>query len=265
MSAVIYTNDFNEKVSYNSTPINDNNIPENCLDGSTQTFWELASRVQNNGFFDIDAGQSVQYDYFAVSGHNFKDASTQFSQLVLYGSDDSLFNPSTVLSVITPVNEIANDINMDNNLTPGTFRYYRIIISFIDAQQTTLLKVSNIFIGFKTQMEGITSPYTPPKLSRQAEIKNNKTMAGNFVGRSLENQQYDFIIKQNNISQQWMVDNWLPVVNVIQEKTFMFLWDDSDLSSMVFCWTKGPIENVVYDNQLYASFLIPCNGFIEYE
>ena len=88
-------------------------------------------------------------------------------------------------------------------------------------------------------------------------------MGGNFVGRSVLSGQYDFIIKNKNITPEWIEENWLDLHKQISEKPFMYSWDDTRPQDAVFCWTKGDIPAPKYDNQCYFSFSIPCNGFIE--
>ena len=126
------------------------------------------------------------------------------------------------------------------------------------------IEISNILAGsYKELVNGVSAPYTPPKLSAKTEILNNRTMGGHFVGRSVLSGQYDFIIKNKNITPEWIEENWLSLHKQISEKPFMYLWDDTRPQDAVFCWTKGDIPPPKYDNQCYFSFSIPCNGFIE--
>ena len=233
--------------------------PNNAFDGNTYTKFKPSSQYSWS-ISGIENINPVIVDTFAISG--IKNIPDDLTNIKLIGADNPEFsNPNTI--ALISKSDIDNGILMatsSNNIAYGNIRIQ------ISTSETPInsVEISNIIIGKRVNKPGgIAAPYTPPKLSAKTEILNNRTMGGNFVGRSVLSGQYDFIIKNKNVSPEWIEENWLDLHKQISEKPFMYLWDDTRPQDAVFCWTKGDIPPPKYDNQCYFSFSIPCNGFIE--
>jgi len=211
------------------------------------------------GELDFDAGQPLVFDFFGVSGFYY---GSDLKQIVLTGDSNPDFSTQTVINEISKA-EIENGQLMIHLDSTTPYRYFRFAVEY-NSLPVNDSELSDLLIGRSFDLpNGVSAPYTPPKLSAKTEILNNRTMGGNFVGRSVLSGQYDFIIKNKNITPEWIEENWLNLHKQISEKPFMYLWDDTRPQDAVFCWTKGDIPPPKYDNQCYFSFSIPCNGFIE--
>jgi len=231
----------------------------NCLDGNTYTSWKPDAN-DNNSAFELMTPELTVINYFAMSG--LSGIGLDFDYATLYASDAPDYAEQVIIADISS-NDIQDGILYALSDNAIAHRYYKVSLTNISEQQNAI-EVSNIIIGkYISLPHGIAAPYTPPKLSAKTEILNNRTMGGHFVGRSVLSGQYDFIIKNKNVSPEWIEENWLDLHKQISEKPFMYLWDDSRPQDAVFCWTKGDIPPPRYDNQCYFSFSIPCNGFIE--
>ena len=230
----------------------------NCLDGNTYTAWKPNS-VNRWAEITFDLLGPVSLNFIALTGIKID---SDMDRIYLTGSDDAEFTSPVRIAEILLSDLIAGlYVNISSNITE--YRYYRITLTNYTENQNQA-EFSGILMGNALSLpHGIAAPYTPPKLSTKSEVTNNKTMGGHFVGRSVLTGQYDFIIKNKNLTPEWINANWQGIHDQILTKPFMYLWDDSKPEDAVFCWTKSDIPAPKYDNQCYFSFSIPCNGFIE--
>jgi len=259
MSGQLLINQFNyDSVNVESDPHHSGGEGGNCLDGSTYTAWKPNS-ADNFAQLSFNNGENIIINALGFSGVKVPD---DFAALYIYAADNPEYTDQVILFHLDK-SEITSGILLfiSTNATPYT--YYRVLAHNLN-NDIIDFELSNLILGEYIDLpNGIAAPYTPPKLSAKTEILNNKTMGGHFVGRSVLSGQYDFIIKNKNVTPEWIEENWLDLHKQISEKPFMYLWDDSRPQDAVFCWTKGDIPPPKYDNQCYFSFSIPCNGFIE--
>ena len=262
MTSRIIINEFHSSsdftTSYDVHPTGDPNF---AFDGNTYTSFK-PDVTGNTVIIEVTNTPSVVIDTLSISG--LVNYPQDFNYITLYGDNDSAFSTEVVIARLykTDIDAGVMTAFSDNLLA---FTNFRLRLVNIDSSMNEF-EIGNIILGRYIDISnGIAAPYTPPKLSAKTEILNNKTMGGHFVGRSVLSGQYDFIIKNKNVSPEWIEENWLDLHKQISEKPFMYLWDDSRPQDAVFCWTKGDIPPPRYDNQCYFSFSIPCNGFIENE
>jgi len=262
MSALIVSNQITyDLVIDNTTVVHSGGELENCLDGNTYTSWQPNS---GNSLinFTFDTTAMIVINEFALSG--LENLPSDIVHINLWGSVSADFSDwIPLVGAYKPELDAGRRFYSEyDQQTP--YRYYIVSIE-TETSALNKIKVGNILINGNSPIfpSGVSAPYTPPKLSAKTEILNNRTMGGNFVGRSVLSGQYDFIIKNKNITPEWIEENWLSLHKQISEKPFMYLWDDTRPQDAVFCWTKGDIPPPKYDNQCYFSFSIPCNGFIE--
>jgi len=259
MSGLITVSEFKYSDAETIHPNHDYGAPGNCLDGNTYSSWK--PNLQSNfASFDMKNAPPTIINSLGLSG--VKNIHPDLNSILLYGA--MLEDMSDIVEVARlSKTDIENGILLNNFDNEIIYNHYRVTVAYFTGVITEI-EISNIIIGHTVEIpNGVGAPYTPPKLSAKTEILNNKTMGGHFVGRSVLSGQYDFIIKNKNITPEWIEENWLSLHKQISEKPFMYLWDDTRPQDAVFCWTKGDIPPPKYDNQCYFSFSIPCNGFIE--
>jgi len=257
MSGIILINPFIPEDVTALDPFHPGGDPQNCFDGNTYTSWKLAAG-DIYGVFYFSTGEDILINALMVSGVSGLD---DINNMFLYGADNPEMTDKAVIVGLNFTDISESRLVTSENLTE--YRYFQITVA-THTQNNDKLEISNVIAGeYHTLPNGIAAPYTPPKLSTKSEVTNNKTMGGHFVGRSVLTGQYDFIIKNKNLTPEWINANWQGIHDQILTKPFMYLWDDSKPEDAVFCWTKGDIPAPKYDNQCYFSFSIPCNGFIE--
>jgi len=241
------------------TPYHPGGAPGNCFDGNTYTAYK-PNATNQLAQMTIDVGSEFACDFLAISG---LIQGADFRRITLFAS--LLPDDFTDQVYIAGLDKVEIDAGVHTVTTGNTipFRYYRFTIENNTAPVTDTELSNALFGNVFVLQHGIAAPYTPPKLSTKSEVTNNKTMGGHFVGRSVLTGQYDFIIKNKNVTPEWINANWQYIHDQILTKPFMYSWDDSKPEDAVFCWTKGDIPPPKYDNQCYFSFSIPCNGFIE--
>ena len=235
----------------------------NCLDGLTFTHW-LPNIDASQAIIQITLKEARAINYVAITDHNLKDKG--ITSFIITASNVSVDDPLHATQVLLSGADIDAGINFQEAALSDEFLYYRILITRPGGIANQGLFIGNVFIGQVLELpEGIQPSYTPPHLAVNATIENSITMGGNFVGRSLTLEQYDFVIKQDNISPEWIRANWLDLLEYIQQKPFFYLWDDEHKTDLVFCWTKADIAPPAYSNTCYMSFSFNCNGFIEHD
>jgi len=244
----------------NIEPVAPKYIP--IFDGLTHTS-VIINTTSITQIITFDAGRLITPNFFAIQGHNFRDLDITALQLRSH-PDDGFGSPATVLMQITP-GEIATGINfVETPENENQVQYLSVLIQNATPFSDSNGLLTNVSIGEKLELPNEIQPnYTPPPLAINADVKNNISMGGNFIGRSVRLEQYDFTIKQAHLTPDWVRANWLTLLDYIQEKPFFYLWNDDHPEDMVYCWTKGDIPPPVYNHQCYMSFLFKCNGFIE--
>ena len=229
------------------------------LDGLTFTEWRPEGITRADFQVNLDSPKSI--NTFIIGLSNLNDRVGEVTHFQIHASNTNDFVESDlILEILAP--EI--DAGQRVFTFPDSEEYLHYQITMILKSTVSDVSISILSFGKVLNLpEGIAPSYTPPPLAINATIENNITMGGNFIGRSLTLEQYDFVIKQDNLSPDWVRANWLELLRYTQAKPFFYLWDDTYPEDMVYCWTKGDITPPIYDNQCYMSFSFECNGFIE--
>lgn len=264
MTAKIY-----KSVLHNATSIAGEETPvyigfesEKALSGLTFDYWKPDAIGDAFIYGSWDSGVAQSVDYWAFDVHNLDDL-PGLDRIQFNGTNDPTFTSSQVLDTINAA-DIVEGANVREFTASINYRYFRVTIySDFPTLFTVDPIIGVIYAGLKLDLpSGIRPTYTPPRLGLVADVLNNTSEAGNFIGRSLKRKHYDFIIKNDYVSKAWIDANWNDLRDYILTRPFFYLWNDLYSDEAVFCWTLGDVDKPRYAYQKYLSFRFRCNGFV---
>ncbi len=226
---------------------------ENAYDWLSGDWWQASAA--GTVYITVDMGSATTVDYWALAFHDMADNSATIKPQYSSGST-SPFNWSDLDTVQTPS---ANNEMIFRPVTSVNVRYYRFEI-------TSTGNAS--FIGAVAMGQSLTlqrplmSPFVTPYHGRNKKIMNSITEGGNFVGKSVYRNGYQFEIDQRNVTPAWVSSNWEALADHVEIKPFFFLYDYEDAPTEVaFCWTNG-INNPTYNADAYMDFSLDCGALI---
>lgn len=184
-----------------------------ALSWLSQERWLAANSATQT--LDLDLGAAMNADCFGVYKHNFGDIGGSF--LVQY-STGSAGGPFTTQWAITPGD---NKARFRVNTVDITARYWRLVCSGHNAPPT----IGVLVIGKSIHLPSPEHPFSIPMISRDTEVLNSQSEAGEFIGRSILRQGMRTGLKYSQLPVSWARGTWEPFLRLAELNPFFFAYD----------------------------------------
>ena len=194
-----------------------------AFDGLTWSFWRANGIGQRD--FSINTPSAQTVDYVAIAGHNLAG--------------------STVTLLVN--NSVAGSTIVGSN-RPFIFRFpQRTGTSFrIRTNKPTgpVAEVAVCYVGRALELErGIWTGHAPMRFNRDNRYLNNLSETGQLLGRKLISQGAVGDIAVDNLTSDWVRDEWEPFTLHAERRGFFFQHNPSEYPNEVaYCWTTGNSE-----------------------
>lgn len=178
----------------------------------------------------IDLGAQLDVDYVGIGVHTLQDGNVVAT--VESSADDSTWEPRGVMATTT-----SSAIMLLMRKT--TARYWRITLS--DPAEIGVVYIG-LMLKMPVRMYGGHSPIT---LSRQNEIMPNRSVTGQFLGRSVIRQGYATSYTWQNMPANWYRDQFDPFVEHAVRLPFFIAWNPLRFpDEAAYSWVIGDISPV---------------------
>ncbi len=126
-----------------------------------------------------------------------------------------------------------------------------------------LLGIVNIgqWLGLPMQQVG----WTPARMARRTELNTNVSDSGQFLGRSLIRNGWEFDITGRLIDMDWAYDAWTPFMQHAERLPFFFKWevDPTDVGDSAFCWVDSKqIDRPTASTPFRVDVSIPVSAIV---
>lgn len=220
---------------------------ENAFDGLTWDYWKATALDAADGevSLTVDAGAplSIVNGYFALAAHNLHliDAVVE-----LQGSSDNFAADIVTIAHAEPTDGRV----LMRTFSDKIFRYWRLLITFTP---TSVPIIGIAMIGPSLVIdEGMEPGFVPPNFSFDDTIRVNNSNAGAFLGRSIIREGSKTRIRFSNADPAWMRNHWLPFLQHVRTRPFVFSWDPVNYpGEAAYCWSEKPPPDQPYSSPLY--------------
>ncbi len=138
--------------------------------------------------------------------------------------------------------------------------YYRLQFDMT----TNLASVNDVKFGLVTMVEsGLPVGSTTPKKARMVKTQDNISNEGNFLGRSVTYVGWEMEATYEYLSESFMQDHWLPMIQYAERKPLYWAWNYEDSPTEVeYCWTSKTIPNAVTQTPIHWRVRLPLKGVL---
>ena len=177
-------------------------------------------------YWEYDHGSSVTADYMCVGAHTLGTAGSVF-KLEYYDGAAWV----DVSSSISPT----DDMDIFCIFEPVAARWWRIrITATVDFPTVGVFRV-----GQALQMpRPLYGGHSPLDLGRDIVTRSNMSSRGEFLGFTKQRAIMSTNIAWQNLTAQWVRDNWRDLQTAIQTEPFFIAWRPETFSEVGFCYTN---------------------------
>lgn len=174
---------------------------------------------QGKIFLFVDAGAPVSVDYFGIAAHNL---ATIAATVTLYGANEAgLATTLTQFGTATPATD-APVMVLDTALTR---RYWVLEIDAGAVTNTSEIDVGVLFIGARMTFERcVRGKYKPLPYSRVTEFNVNRSMNGQFLGRTIQRKGFKSSIAFDMMTAAWVRSTFQGFVKAARVSAYFFAW-----------------------------------------
>jgi hypothetical protein len=185
-------------------------------------------------------------DYYGIAAHNL-----QGYNVLLQVWDGEYW--ITIDEVLVPTS--SPFMRVFPEVVGGRFRFY-----FPDGPA---LSIGVIFLGRLMYLErGVFVGHRPISLNRTDNILNSVTEGGQFIGRSIISEGGETLIDLEQLSANWIRDEWAPFWLHARLRPFFFAWHSILYPwEVTYCWSMGTPEPEIIGHEFYRVSL-PVRGLI---
>lgn len=190
--------------------------------------YERWSPVAVPATISIDTGASSLIDYVGIGAHSI--GSSNASVKIEYSDDGSSW--TTALDV-TPQSDNAIMLLMEQFMA----RYWRITVDRV-------VEIGVIYIGRALEIPVCGyGGHAPGVLSRDTTIEPQKSVTGQFIGRSVVRQGLVTSYRWRHLDPDWYRDNFDPFVKAAITRPFFIAWYPSRYpDEVIYAWTSKDIR-----------------------
>jgi hypothetical protein len=219
----------NRVISATATSEADGFEADSVVNSLTYERWKPTS---SSSQIIVDLG-STQSDltYVGVGAHTLGSAGCNI--VVGYSLTGSSW---TSIDNITPTTDRAIMVTTGSTFPPA--RYIRLLIT------GGIPTVGSIFVGAYLEMyRPFYAGFTPGVLSRQTTVKPNKSVNGQWLGRSIVRQGLSADFQWRHTPLDWYITNVEPLSVHAQTEPFFIQWNPDDYpTDVLYCWTSDDIK-----------------------
>lgn len=174
--------------------------------------------------WEYDHGSAAEVDYCCIGAHTL---GTNGNTLQV-----QYFNGTTWTGVI-PATAITSDMPIMAIFPPQTRQRWRIQISNGTAPEVGVIK-----FGKALQMQrAIYGGHTPLDYSRQTVMRQNRSVTGEFLGRTKLRNTLRTSFDWAHLSRAWIDANWKDFQLACEEEPFFIAWRPGQFSEVGLCYT----------------------------
>lgn len=167
----------------------------------------------------IDAGSAVSVDYFGIAAHNL---GTIAATVTLYGANEAgLATTLTQFGTASPTDD-APLLVLETALVR---RYWVLCIDPGAVTATEEVDMGVLFIGARMTFERcVRGKYRPLPYSRVTEFNVNRSMNGQFVGRTIQRKGFKSSVSFDLMSAAWVRSTFQLFVKAARTSAYFFAW-----------------------------------------
>ncbi len=224
---------------------------ENAYDWRGSDWWQAGAA--GTVYLTADFGSAQTFDYWAVGLHDLNDnAGTIKPQ---YSTDNFAADTNDFDTAQTP----SNSNFIVQQVTSRNVRYGRFEI----ASTGSASNIGHLAFGQALTLPSpIETGFRPALLGRDHKILNNITEAGNYTGSSIQRKGYTVEIIQTLVTPAWVDANWEALMDHIQIKPFLFVWDLENRPTEAAYCRAIDIDPPKYAMPNFMSFSIKCKAWL---
>jgi hypothetical protein len=224
---------------------------ENAFDGLSYDSWK--ANASGAATLAVFCASSQEVDCWGFYG---SDLYVQGGTIKLQYSDDGS-NWSDIGTTITPTHGGAHL----QKFSAASHPYWRVYVN----SPTTASYFVHIFVGKALSFDrGILAGVFVPTMARTAEILDNVSEGGAFLGRSVIRRGAQISLAVRNMSETWTRSYWEPFLDYAEKRPFLICWDPGDHSDEVaFARTRGKAAPVEYNAATYMDHVLDLECLIE--
>jgi hypothetical protein len=228
---------------------------------STEAVGFEADATQNRFTYDLyrptalpatltyDLGAAKAYNYIGIAGHTLGTAQT--TVVAEYSTDNITYTTLDVDHI--PANDRAIMLLFDE----VTARYMRLTLS-----GATIPSISVVYCGSTLDMyRPFYSGHTPGVLSRMTTVKPNKSVGGQWLGRSVIRQGLSAQYKWNNTPLSWYETYMDPFSKAAITDPFFIAWNPLEHPTHVlYAWTSEDVKPTLSGTLDFCEFGFSVDG-----
>ena len=238
-----------------------NNVPDATVTPSTEEAGFEADSVQNQLTYElwrptampadivIDMGSAKAFNYIGLAAHTLGTESVSLT--ASYSSDDISY------TAIDPTAAPSDDNALMLLFDEVTFRYVK--LEFTGA---TVFSLGVVYIGQTLDMyRPFYSGHTPDSMGRMTTVKPTKSVAGQWLGRSIIRNGFNNGYEWKNIPVDWYRTNVDPFAVAAQRFPFFIAWNAlEEPEDCLYAWTSKDISPALQGARDLVSFGFDVEG-----
>jgi len=176
--------------------------------------------------WEYDHGSSVTCDYCCVGAHNMGTNGNSFQVQYWTGS---------AWSDLTAVTALTSDMPIMAIFEPQAAQRWRVSIS-----GGTVPELGVIKFGAALQMpRPMYGSHTPLDFSRTTTMRSNRSVLGEFLGRTKLRSTLSTSFDWQHITRAWIDTNWKSLQLAIEEDPYFIAWRPGQFSEVGLCYTDA--------------------------
>ena len=121
----------------------------------------------------------------------------------------------------------------------------------VEVTSTPASKIGVIFLGAALTIDGGSQIGIAPPLVQPEEITVNRAAGGALLGTTGNPKASDVSISIELQTPAWIRANWVPFLEHVKRRAFIFAWDETALSEAWWCWCDRTPKNAEYTHATY--------------